>query len=212
MCPCRMSERDVQNDAMRPDYSGVIIDSVAPGTERALDIGCGLGELTRRLRESVPTVVGIDKDERSVERARIHAGAGDITYLHGDLLTWTFERESFDLITAMASLHHMDAAVAVERMRELLRPGGTLAVVGLARGSSPVDVALSVAATIGAGLHRLTTPCVDNTASDTYRATVCWPPPLTYRAMRRLTGQILPGARYRRHLYWRYSVTWSKPA
>jgi hypothetical protein len=30
--------------------------------------------------------------------------------------------------------------------------------------------------------------------------------------MRRLTRDLLPGARYRRHLLWRYSVVWRKPA
>ena len=40
---------------------------------------------------------------------------------------------------------------------------------------------------------------------------VVWPPPLTYRDMRQLADRVLPGARYRRHLYWRYSLVWTKP-
>jgi hypothetical protein len=27
-----------------------------------------------------------------------------------------------------------------------------------------------------------------------------------------LAQRLLPGVHYRRHLYWRYSLTWSKPA
>ncbi|WP_205315539.1 hypothetical protein [Nonomuraea lactucae] len=38
-----------------------------------------------------------------------------------------------------------------------------------------------------------------------------WPPPVTYPQMRALAAEILPGSRYRRHLMWRYSVTWRKP-
>ena len=30
--------------------------------------------------------------------------------------------------------------------------------------------------------------------------------------VRAVAARILPGARYRRHLLWRYSVTWVKPA
>jgi hypothetical protein len=30
--------------------------------------------------------------------------------------------------------------------------------------------------------------------------------------MRRLTRDLLPGARYRRRLLWRYSIVWHKPA
>jgi hypothetical protein len=40
---------------------------------------------------------------------------------------------------------------------------------------------------------------------------VIWPPPLTYLDMRRLATDILPGARYRHHLYWRFSLVWAKP-
>jgi hypothetical protein len=46
----------------------------------------------------------------------------------------------------------------------------------------------------------------------TYHAPVIWPPPLTSRDMRWLAAAELPGARYRRHLYWRYSPVWTKPA
>ena len=45
-----------------------------------------------------------------------------------------------------------------------------------------------------------------------YQPPIVWPPPLTYLAMRRLAEQLLPGVRYRRHLYWRYSLVWAKPA
>jgi hypothetical protein len=44
-----------------------------------------------------------------------------------------------------------------------------------------------------------------------YQPPVIWPPPLTYRDMRRLATDVLSGARYRRHLYWRYSLVWAKP-
>jgi hypothetical protein len=34
---------------------------------------------------------------------------------------------------------------------------------------------------------------------------------MTYRQVRRLAGRVLPGGRYRRRLYWRYSLVWHKP-
>jgi hypothetical protein len=40
---------------------------------------------------------------------------------------------------------------------------------------------------------------------------VIWPPPLTHRDMRLLATGMLAGARYRHHLYWRYSLVWTKP-
>jgi 2-polyprenyl-3-methyl-5-hydroxy-6-metoxy-1,4-benzoquinol methylase len=196
---------------VRPDYHSVIIRSIPTGCERALDVGCGLGQLTRHLRLLVPDVTGIDKDQHSIEHARSHPDAGDITYLHGDFVHQDFPPQSFDVVTAMASLHHMDAKAALERMRDLLCPGGLLAIVGLARGSTPVDLALTVPAAIGARLHRV---AVRSRAPelDSYSAPICWPPPASYRQMRHLAHELLPGVRYRRHLYWRYSLAWRKPS
>jgi SAM-dependent methyltransferase len=50
-----------QDSPMRPDSHSVIISSVPDGCERVLDVGCGPGGLTRRLRALVPTVMGIDR-------------------------------------------------------------------------------------------------------------------------------------------------------
>jgi 2-polyprenyl-3-methyl-5-hydroxy-6-metoxy-1,4-benzoquinol methylase len=197
---------------MRPDYHAVILDRVPAHARSALDVGCGTGALTRRLRILVPDVVGIDRDQRSIEYARAHPGTHSIRYLAGDFLTWRCPPESFDVITAVASLHHMDTPVALRRMRDLLRPGGVLGIIGLARGGSPVDVALTVPAAIGVRWHARGTAGRPTVAVDEYAALVCWPPPTSYRDIRRLARLLLPGARYRRHLYWRYSLVWTKPA
>ena len=197
-------------------YHRVIIDSIPPGCARALDVGCGTGALTRRLRQFVPHVTGVDRDERSIELAGAHPGAEDIGYLLADFLASPFEPESFDLITSIASLHHMDAKAALIRMRDLLRPGGVLAVIGLARGISPAEIVLVVPAAVGNQLHRAASTRqrrgAAGRAAAAYQPPVVWPPPLTYRDTRRLAARLLPGVRYRRRLYWRYSLVWAKPA
>lgn len=196
-------------------YHRVILDAIPPGCERALDVGCGQGGLTRRLKRLVPHVSGIDRDGRSIELARAHPGAAGIDYLLGDFLTASFEPESLDLVTSIAALHHMDAEAALRRMSDLLPPGGVLAIVGLARGSSPADLGRTALAVIGTRVHRAArarkrpVPAIRPAA--TYTSPVIWPPPLTYQAMRRLATRVLPDARYRRHLYWRYSLVWTKP-
>ncbi len=192
----------------------MIVDAIPGGCERALDVGCGTGALTRRLKYLVPHVTGIDRDERSIQLARAHPGATGIWYLHADFLATSFEPASLDLVTSIASLHHMDARAALRRMSDLLRPGGVLAVVGLARASSPADLAREIPAVIGTQLHRVASAIRQRRAggpATAYQPPVIWPPPLTYRDMRRLAADVLPGARYRHHLYWRYSLVWTKP-
>lgn len=186
-------------------YHRVILDALPPACRRALDVGCGEGALTRQLRERVPEVVGIDVDAASVDLARRHDRTGEIAYLTGDFLTVDLDGESFDAIVSVAALHHMDAVTALTRMRDLLRPGGVLAVVGLARSRLPADVPLDVAATIANRLYRLKHGYWETPSPK------LWPPPMTYPQVRALATALLSGSHFQRHLLWRYSVIWRKP-
>lgn len=194
-------------------YHPVILNAIPAVCRRALDVGCGTGTLTRRLRRSIPQVTGIDTDERSIRLARSYPGAVHIDYVLDDFLSHAFDTASFDMVTAVASLHHMDAASAVLRMSELLRPGGVLAVIGLARGSSVIDLAMTIPAVITNWICALDSKFFAETrpAEDVYKSPTLWPPRETYGAMHRLATRLLPGVRYRRHLLWRYSLIWVKP-
>ena len=184
-------------------YHPLILRAAArSGCQRALDVGCGEGILARELRRLVRHVSAIDVDEPSIELA-CQAGS-DVEYIAGDFLSYPFPPDSFDLVVSVAALHHMDAARALDRMRDLVRPGGQLLVVGLARGSYPADLPYELAAAVTHRLHRLTKPYWEHSAP------TLWPPPHTYRDVRRLAGKMLPGVRYRRHLLWRYSLTWTR--
>jgi 2-polyprenyl-3-methyl-5-hydroxy-6-metoxy-1,4-benzoquinol methylase len=215
-------------------YHRVILAAVPPGCERALDVGCGQGALTRRLRRVAGEVIGMDRDERSIEIARAHPQAQGITYVLGDFLTAPVEIApveiapedamsaqtapaaagslrpgSFDLVTAVASVHHMDTEAALRRMAELLRPGGVLAVVGLAAGVSPASLGLLIPATIAHRVHRVASAQRVESAQ-AYQSPIVWPPALTYQQVRRLAARVLPGVRFRHRLYWRYSLIWIK--
>jgi SAM-dependent methyltransferase len=198
-------------------YRHVIPDAVPDGFQQVLDVGCGTGSLSRELLRFSEQVIGIDVDPRSIELARSHPQANGIEYVLGDFLDYPFDLASFDLITAVASLHHMDATAALSRMRELLRPGGRLAILGLARGSSPIDAVLAGVAVIADRIPRrgkaIRSDPHSSQAPDagTYISPMVWPPPETYSGMRRLAERLLPGVRYRRHLLWRYSLVWTKP-
>ena len=184
-------------------YHPWVLRNVPNAATRALDIGSGGGMLARALRSTVPTVVGIDLHEPSVARARTNGG--DVQYVLGDALTHAFEPESFDFISTIATLHHMDARTGIERMSELLRPGGTLAIVGCASNSSSLEIPMELASVAA---HR-----VLSRGREVWEhpSPTVWPPAESYRDIRRLTAQLLPGRSYRRRLLWRYTVLWTKP-
>lgn len=183
-------------------YHPMILSAVPAGARTALDVGCGEGTLTRALRSFVPSVVGVDLDSPSLDLAR--AAGEDITYVCGDVLAHPFALGSFDVVVSVATLHHMDASTALARFRSLLRPGGRLVVLGLAR-TSLHDLPAAVAGAVAHRVYKRSREFWEHPSPQV------WPPPLTYSQMRRLATRELPGVVYRRHLLWRYSLTWEKP-
>ncbi|MCZ2828052.1 class I SAM-dependent methyltransferase [Modestobacter sp. VKM Ac-2986] len=186
-------------------YHPVVLAAVPRPCARALDVGCGEGQLTRALRSRVDHVVGLDRDEAGVAAARAQGGRGT-DHVVGDLLDPPFAPGTFDLVTSMATLHHVDARAGLTAMAALVRPGGVLVVVGLARSRLPHDVLWEGAGVVAHQLHRLRTPVWEHPSPRV------WPPPETHAGMRALATGLLPGLRWRRHLLWRWSLVWRKPA
>ena len=177
---------------------------LAGNASSALDVGCGEGLLTRELRAAgVPHVTGVDLDPDQVSRARSQADAG-LDYLVGDVLEVPRD-EQFDLVTCFATLHHLDLDDGLRRLRSLVSPGGHLVVVGLARVGTPTDAALSLAAVPAALV-------ADRARGVWEHGAPVRDPEHSYGQVRTAARSILPGAQWRRRLYWRYSLVWQSPA
>jgi len=187
-------------------YQPVILGAVPVGCGAALDVGCGDGMLVGRLAGRCAQVTGIDRDPHMIALARSRtAGRARVTFIEADFLAYDFQEASFDFVCANTSLHHMDFAAALTAMARVLRPGGRLAVIGLAADKSVTDL-LAGAAGVPANLF--------------YRAIYgqgesgapILDPEMSWREVRVGAARLLPGVRYRRHLLWRYSLLWTKPA
>ena len=184
-------------------YHRVVLEKMPKHCLRVLDVGCGEGMLVRDLSAPRRRVTGIDVDAASIASAREQEPSAE--YFCADFLTHPFRETSFDAVVSVAALHHMDPETALRRMSELLRPGGSLVVIGCARSDLPRDLPYELAAfAANKWISR----------SRTYwehHAPTVWPPGQTYREMRRLAARVLPGSKFRRHLLWRYSISWTKP-
>jgi trans-aconitate 2-methyltransferase len=97
--------------------------------ERAVDLGCGPGELTRLAADELGCVsmVGIDNSPAMLAKTGEHAG-GAVRFEHGDIGSFTGEGD-LDLVLAAASLQWVpDHASVLRRWTASLEPGGQIAV------------------------------------------------------------------------------------
>jgi len=98
----------------------------ARGAETVLDVGCGGGFLSNPLAEAGFRVTGVDQSHEALSIARQHDTTSSVRYVRSDAFGLPFADHSFDAVTAMDFLEHVDdpARVIAEAAR-LLKPGGT---------------------------------------------------------------------------------------
>jgi ubiquinone/menaquinone biosynthesis C-methylase UbiE len=198
-----MAQADYWNHNVH--YQPVILNAVPPRCGPALDVGCGGGMLACRLAERCAQVIGIDRDPRMIALARARAAEhACVHFIEADFLAHSLQAASYDFVCANTSLHHMDFTAALTELARVLRPGGRLAVIGLAADRAIADY-LAAAPGVPADLF--------------YRAIYregasgapIMDPDMSWGEVRAQAARLLPGVRYRRHLLWRYSLLWRKP-
>jgi SAM-dependent methyltransferase len=181
----------------------ILLRAVPDGVHRGLDVGCGEGETARRLRNRVQSVIGLDPDAASIDEA-VSRG-DDIEYRLGALEGSNLPEASFDVVSAVAMLHHTDHKEGLNHLARLVRPGGLLLVVGLARSRSLSDFLRDTRDAVALRRHSLVKG-VWHTPSPKI-----WTFPLTYAQARAASLEVLPDAGYGRVPYFRYGLTWHAP-
>jgi ubiquinone/menaquinone biosynthesis C-methylase UbiE len=120
-----------QADAIWPQERALFDRYGLSGPLRILDIGCGTGEITRRLAARYPqaTLLGIDILESNLELARRGGKefADRIRYEAGDAFALALSDASFDLVVCRhVSQAVPDFAKVLAELTRVLRPGGWL--------------------------------------------------------------------------------------
>ncbi|QDP98925.1 class I SAM-dependent methyltransferase [Microlunatus elymi] len=173
---------------------------------RALDVGCGTGNLLARLPGVVDEVTGLEPDSATAAIALGRfAESPTVRVVEG-----SFDQRppgSWDLVTLVAVLHHLPLEETLSSLRIMIKPGGRLVVVGLSRETradgpwSALSVLLNPL--VGLLLHPradgrepvgMTAPARD--------------PKETLEEIKQVADRVLPGARIRRGLFFRYTLVW----
>ncbi|MFK4099821.1 class I SAM-dependent methyltransferase [Streptomyces sp. NPDC019531] len=179
--------------------------------DRALDVGCGAGDLARLLATRATQVHGIDSDERIIGEARESTDPGlPVAFAVADALSYD-EGAPYDVITCVAVLHHLPLTEALTRLRQQLAPGGTLLIVGVAQEDTGVQRLLGLVSVplnlINGWVRNRGRRVAERPVAMT---AVTRPPDVPYTELVREVRRVLPGARLRRRLFWRYTLVWKK--
>ena len=87
-----------------------------------LDLGCGTGIATRELKEYDFDVIGADKEDEMIDKAKQESS--DTPYIIASAEKIPFESERFDLVTAFTSFHWFNNEEALTEIWRVLKKGG----------------------------------------------------------------------------------------
>ena len=120
-----------------------LLMGLSPG-DGVLDVACGTGNFSREFARAVGPAglaVGIDVSQTMLARAvsdTRSAALDNVAYVRGNAQELPFVADSFDAVCCFAALHLFeDPCRALDRMADVLTPGGRIAIFTSVRGRSP---------------------------------------------------------------------------
>jgi demethylmenaquinone methyltransferase/2-methoxy-6-polyprenyl-1,4-benzoquinol methylase len=126
---------DLQSLGLHRLWKSALVKMAAVKTgDRALDVGCGTGDIALALRRRGAEVTGLDFSPAMLEIARRRAQKGNVStparFIQGDAQHLPFEDNAFDIVTAGYALRNLSSwEDGLEEMRRVARPGGRLLVL-----------------------------------------------------------------------------------
>jgi SAM-dependent methyltransferase len=179
-----------------------------------LEIGCGTGGFARALAERSDHVLAFDVSPEMIRLARERSAQfPNLEFELADICDRPLPDETFDCIDSIATLHHVPYAETLLKMKTALKPGGVLLILDLFEPAGLSDFLLNLLALpVSVGLRfkhygRLRQRREERAAWAAHEHHDLYP---TMREVRELCASLLPGARIKQHLLWRYSIVWQK--
>lgn len=112
-----------------------VLDEARPASGgRAVDLGCGSGQVTLPLAREATSVLAVDVSPRMIELLREHcalAGIDNVEVRVAPIERLELPSGSVDLVVSNYALHHLrdaDKRAVVARAQRWLRPGGRLVI------------------------------------------------------------------------------------
>jgi SAM-dependent methyltransferase len=197
-------------------YHGYLLRHLPPHCDESLDIGCGTGAFARLLARHSSRVLALDLSPEMIRVAQGRsAGYPNITYQVADVLEWDFPIERFDCVASIATFHHLPLEPMLAAVKTALKPGGVLLILDLYSSQGwqeRLNGGLAIPASLALRWLR------NGRIRETAEARQAWAAHGEHDVytqisqVREICSTVLPGVTVKRHLFWRYSLVWRKPA
>ncbi len=127
---------------------------------RVLDIGCGIGTLTRVLHDRIGgAFTGVDLSAEAIEHARCHSsreaveGSGALEFRPVDLDSWQPPPGSFDVVIGIDVLYFLDhLSTTLSRLLRILPTGGQMLFLCSDLAEGPADRSMPQASALSRAL------------------------------------------------------------
>ncbi len=110
--------------------------------DKILEAGCGVGAQTVVLAKNSPLTrfTSVDVSQASIDQARSAVkglGLANVSFQVADIFNLPFEPESFDHLFVCFTLEHLgEPMLALEKLKTVLKPGGTITLIEGDHGST----------------------------------------------------------------------------
>jgi ubiquinone/menaquinone biosynthesis C-methylase UbiE len=195
-------------------YHEFLISYIPAHCQKVLEIGCGTGKFSRLLASRAERIIAVDLSPQMIrlaaERSKLYQ---NIDFVCGDVTNCELPDNQFDCIATVSTLHHLAIETALRKISRALKPGGLFICLDLYQSSGPMDLLFGCVAyplNILFGLiknGRPLQPLQVRKAYAEHGKTDTYP---TMAQIKQVCADILPEAKVRRHLFWRYSIIWKK--
>jgi SAM-dependent methyltransferase len=197
-------------------YHSFLLKQLPVQRQAALDVGCGTGEFSRLLSKRFEKVIATDLSPNMIEVAKQRSGQFlNLDFQVADIIQWEPTAEQFDAIVSIATLHHLPIETLLPNLKAALKPGGRLIILDLLEHESWRD---KIGDFVAVPLNWLFQAFKNSNIQQSPEAIAAMREHLrtdeylTISQAQRIYTRVLRGAKVRKHLFWRYSVVWEKPA
>ncbi len=195
-------------------YHNWLLRRVPERCTTVLDLGCGLGGFTRRLSPWADRVIGLDLSPVMIERARMYSSeCRNVEFIVADALEWAWPEGELDCVISIATLHHIPLQQILPLVAKAIRPGGVFIVLDLLACKGVRDLLRN---SMAWPVARVLATVHGTRASQLLKS--AWAEHASHEELRSLTDvrrawrDLLPRAKVKRRLLWRYSAVWHSEA